>query len=128
MHKLGARNVLKQLIAAYREESALYADLENTAAEQNAILRNGRDQQRLDALMDQQRGLAERIERIEAGIAPLREHWDQLRDSEASEEMTQLSGTLDNVLAGVTECIHRIVTIEKDTAQVLLNDMVPQEA
>jgi chromosome segregation ATPase len=127
MRNMDGRTVLMQLIAAYREESALYAGLEDAAVQQNSVLRNGRDPARLDQLMERQRELAEQIGQIESGIAPLREHWEQVRDNTGDEQLGHLSSALDSLLAQLTDRIHRIVAVEKENSQALVDDMVPHE-
>ena len=128
MRNMDGRTVLMQLIAAYREESALYAGLEDAAVEQNDVLRNGRDPSRLDKLMERQRDLAEQIGQIESGIAPLREHWEQVRDNAGDDQLGHLAAAFDNLLAELTDRIHRIVAVEKESSRVLVGDMVPHEA
>jgi len=125
MRKANEQEVVTQLIAAYQEEATLYASLEEAALEQFHILRNGHDEGRLDALTERQRQLAENIGRIEAGIAPLREYWEHVRDTPRAKAVSALSKDLDCLLERLAELIHQIVQIEKHNARVLMATVAP---
>ena len=126
MQRLNGREVVMQLITAYEEEAALYAGLEEAAADQRHLLANGQDPGRLAAL-DAGRApwyhtpsLAEHIGKIEAGIAPLREYWEKVRDGARDSRVRALARTLDQLLEELVERIHTIVEIEKENSQALL--------
>ena len=120
MQQPDGREVVMQLIAAYQEEAALYAGLEEAAAEQRRLLANGRDTERLAGLVERQSKLAEHIGKIEAGIAPLREHWEKTRDHARDARVLALAQTLDRLLDELAERIHHIVEIEKENSRVLI--------
>jgi hypothetical protein len=123
MGNLSGRAVLAQLISAYEKEDAIYAALEEAASEQNAVLRNGRDPAALDRLLEQQRALAEDVGRIEVCIAPLRQCWERMRDSQRhSPDVRRLASTLDHVLDALAVRIHRIVAIQKLNSQFVLSE------
>jgi hypothetical protein len=127
MPTLSERVVLAQLISAYEQEDAIYAALEEAAAEQQAVLRNGRDPFTLDRLLDQQRSLAEDVGRIEAGIAPLRQYWEQRRDTHRhSPDTRRLAMMLDHVLDGLAERIHRIVAIQKQNSLAIITEPISE--
>ena len=114
------RQVVTQLISAYEREADLYAGLEEAALEQQDLLVNGRDPERLDALLERQRHLAEHIGKIESGIAPLRQYWEQIRDAARGPQAENLMRTLDLLLEDLADRIHNIVEIERQNSRVLL--------
>ncbi len=120
MQRLNGREVVMQLITAYEEEAALYAGLEEAAADQRHLLANGQDPERLATLVERQSDLAEHIGKIEAGIAPLREYWEKVRDGARDTRVRALARTLDRLLEELVERIHAIVEIEKENSQALL--------
>jgi len=114
------QEVLAGLIQAYEEEANLYAGLEEAAIEQREVLLNGRDPERLNQIIERQRHLAEHIGKIEAGIAPLRAYWEQVRDAACGSHMRHLADSLDRLLEELADRIHTIVTIEKQNSRALL--------
>ncbi len=120
MKKLDGRKAVLHLIKAYEEEDRLYEDIERAALEQCDVLRDGRDPARLREIVDRQRDLSEQIGKIEAGIAPLREHWELMRDSLADPEIRTLAEVLDALLERLIDRIHTIVEVERTNSEELL--------
>jgi hypothetical protein len=125
MRRPNGHDILRQLIRAYEKEATLYAGLETAAAEQQYVLLNGRDPERLDALVERQRRLAEDIGKIEAGIAPLRQHWESNRDAVRGPQIDRLAQKLDALLEALALQIHHIVEIEKENSEALLLEPAP---
>jgi len=115
------RDVILQLIHAYEEEGRLYDQVYEAAAEQQRLLRNGRNPVRLSELIEAQRHLAERIGKIESGIAPLRSYWERIRDSAHGPQTESLAEVLDGQLEDLVNRIHQIVEIERQNTQALLD-------
>jgi len=120
MSKLNGRRLVTQLIRAYEEEDKLYDGLERSVTEQRDLLLNGRDPRLLAHLVEHQRHLAEDIGKIETAIAPLRDHWERIRDAQPSREVRRLGDALDDILERLAERIHAIVEVEKDNTRELL--------
>lgn len=120
MNKLNGRKLVTQLTRAYEEEAKLYEGLERSVLEQRDLLLNGRDPRRLAHLVEHQRHLAEDIGKIETAIAPLRDHWERIRDRQRSGEVRSLADALDDLLERLAERLHAIVEIEKDNTRELL--------
>lgn len=125
MQKRNGREIVTQLIRAYEEEAKLYAGLEDAAVEQHELLRNGHDPRRLAALTERQQQFAEQIGKIEAGIAPLREYWEQIRDADPKMREHRLARTLDALLERLADCIHTIVEVDKENSRALMAEMTP---
>ena len=123
MQKYNGRKVVTQLIKAYEEEAKIYEGLAQAAQEQHFLLKNGRDPKRLAALVEQQSKFAEHIGKIEAGIAPLREYWENIRDAARDSHVRALAKLLDKILEELAERIHTIVELEKDNSRELLKTM-----
>ncbi len=119
MRKSDGRKVVTRLLTAYKEEAGLYEALAQAATEQHFLLTNGSDPDQLGALLDRQRDLAEDIGKIEAGIGPLREHWESTRDA-AAPRTRKLAESLDRLLEQLAERIHNIVKLEKDSSRALM--------
>ena len=126
MRKLDGRRAVRQLIRAYEEEDHLYEEIERAVLEQNQVQRNGRDPERLRQLVEQQRELSERIGKIENGIAPLRQHWERIRDSLADPEVVALADVLDALLERLIDRIHMIVEVERENSRDLLASTASQ--
>ena len=126
MNRPDERHVVTQLIKAYEEEARLYDSVEQVAVEQNLVLRNGGDHERLSKLLDRQRELAEHIGKIESGIAPLREHWERIREAARGTQVQELARTLDRLLEDLAERIGVIVEIEKQTSRELLGSPIQE--
>jgi len=124
MNRPDQRHVVTQLIKAYEEEAKLYDNVEQVAVEQNNVLRNGGGRERLSKLLDRQRELAEHIGKIESGIAPLREHWERIREAARGSRVQELAQTLDRLLDDLAERIGVIVEIEKQNSRELLSSPV----
>jgi len=120
MSRSSGRKIVMQLIRAYEEEERFYLGIEQAVVEQHDVLRNGRDPARLNELVEVQRELAEHIGRIEDGIAPLREHWERIRDTGLGEEAETLADVLDTILDRLADRIHVIVEVERENTEELL--------
>lgn len=120
MTKRNGHDVVSQLITAYEEESRLYERVQQAASEQHAVLMNGRDPVRLADLVEQQRILAEDIGKIEAGIAPLRQYWEQMRDRLHDSHLRVRASVLDDLLEQIAIRIHYIIEIERENSRDLL--------
>jgi hypothetical protein len=120
MSKASGRKIVMQLIRAYEEEERFYLGIERAVVEQHDVLRNGRDPVRLNELVEVQRELAEHIGKIDAGIAPLREHWEHIRDADLDDEAEALADVLDTILDRLADRIHLIVEVERENTEELL--------
>lgn len=120
MTKRNGHEVVSQLITAYEEEALLYERVQQAASEQYSLLVNGRDPIRLTELVERQRMLAEDIGKIEAGIAPLRQCWERMRDSLHDSHLRIRAGVLDELLEQIATRIHYIIEIERENSKALL--------
>ncbi len=123
MNTRDGREVVLQLISAYQEETRLYEEVYEAAAKQQRVLRNGRDPARVAQLVERQRRLSEDIGKIESGIAPLRDYWEQARDTFHGGHVRNLSRSLDSLLEGLADRIHAIVELEREATHELLGTL-----
>ncbi|MFW6158718.1 MAG: hypothetical protein ACOC8E_05110 [Planctomycetota bacterium] len=124
MRKPSQAEVLTQLLDAYRQEARLYAGIERAAIEQFDILQNGRDPARLAELTERQRTLSELIGKIESGIQPVRQHWEQVRDSLEGPRCRRLASQLDRLLDRLADQIHTVVEIERENSNALFTEAI----
>lgn len=122
MTRRNGNDVVSQLITAYEAEALLYERVQKAAAEQHAVLMNGRDPVSLSELVERQRILAEDIGRIEEEIAPLRQYWEQMRDRLHDSHLRVRASVLDDLLEQIAVRIHYIIQIERENSRALLSN------
>lgn len=98
-------DVARRLIDGYESELGLYMSLLALAREEHSGAGGARSVERTLARLREKGRILEEIGRLEAGLAPLKESWDQERGSRPNEEISALNRVLEQIAQVLEETL-----------------------